>query len=94
MAYKDIASTLLLSKVIGKMKTKRYRIINCDNIIIMQAPKVSPYITQMKAVLSKIMEIEISQLNIKATTTEGLGFSGRGEGVAAESVVLLEKRTI
>ncbi len=92
MTYKDIDSTLLLGQVIQKMKDEGYQIVNCDNVIVMQKPKVSPYIVQMRQKLSKIMEIEINQLSIKATTTEGLGFSGRSEGVAAESVVLLEKR--
>lgn len=93
MAYKDIASTLLLEQVIGKTNEAGYRIVNCDNIIIMQRPKVSPYKQRMRERLSGIMKIDISQISIKATTTEGLGFCGRGEGVAAQSAVLLEKRT-
>jgi 2-C-methyl-D-erythritol 2,4-cyclodiphosphate synthase len=92
MRYKDIDSTLLLAQVIQKMKEKGYKIVNCDSVIIMQKPKVSPYMNQMRSKLSKIMEIGMDQLSIKATTTERLGFAGRGEGVAAESIVLLEKR--
>lgn len=92
MRYKDIDSTLLLAQVIEKMKNEGYKIVNCDTVIIMQKPKVSPYMEQMKKKLSKIMEIGMDQLSIKATTTERLGFAGRSEGVAAESIVLLEKR--
>ncbi len=92
MRYKDIDSTLLLAQVIEKMKDEGYKIVNCDTVIIMQKPKVSPYMEQMKKKLSKIMEIGMDQLSIKATTTERLGFAGRSEGVAAESIVLLEKR--
>ena len=91
MQYKDISSLVLLEKVILLMKNSKFKIVNCDNILILEKPKISPYIDLMKNKLSPIMEIEKSSLNIKATTTEGLGFCGRQEGVAAQSIVLLEE---
>ena len=91
MQYKDISSLILLEKVIALMKKKCFKIVNCDNVLILEKPKIFPYIDLMKNKLSPIMGIENSSLNIKATTTEGLGFCGRQEGVAAQSVVLLEE---
>lgn len=91
LRYKDISSLILLEKVITIMKNINYRIVNCDNVLILEKPKIFPYFDLMKNKLSPIMEIDKDSLNIKATTTEGLGFCGRGEGVAAQSVVLLEQ---
>jgi len=91
LRYKDISSLILLEKVITIMKNINYRIVNCDNVLILEKPKIFPYFDLMRNKLSPIMEIDKDSLNIKATTTEGLGFCGREEGVAAQSVVLLEK---
>jgi len=91
MQYKDISSIILLGKVIELMKNNRFKIINCDNVLILEKPKIFPYFDLMKSKLSPLMGIEKSSLNIKATTTEGLGFCGRQEGVSAQSVVLLEE---
>ena len=91
MQYKDISSLILLEKVIALMKNSKFKIVNCDNVLILEKPKIFPYIDLMKNKLSPVMGIERSSLNIKATTTEGLGFCGRQEGVAAQSVVLLEE---
>ena len=90
MQYKGISSLILLEKVIFLMKNSKFKIVNCDNVLILEKPKIFPYIDLMKNKLSSLMGIEKSSINIKATTTEGLGFCGRGEGVAAQSVVLLE----
>jgi len=90
MQYKDISSLILLEKVIALMKNSKFKIVNCDSVLILEKPKIFPYIDLMKNKLSPLMGIEKSSINIKATTTEGLGFCGRGEGVAAQSVVLLE----
>ena len=89
MRYKDISSLILLESVIKLMKERGFKIVNCDNILILEKPKIFPYIDMMKKTLSGAMEIDPCQLNIKATTTEGLGFCGREEGVAAQSIVLL-----
>jgi len=91
MQYKDISSLILLGRVIEMMKNNGYKIINCDNILILEDPKIFPYMDLMKKTLAKPMEISENQINIKATTTEGLGFCGRKEGVAAQSIVLLEE---
>lgn len=91
MTYKNISSLILLEKVIAIMKNSKFKIVNCDNVIILEKPKIFPYIDLMRNKLSPVMGIEKSSLNIKATTTEGLGFCGREEGVAAQSVILLEE---
>jgi len=88
--YKDIDSKILLKKVMMLCKKNDYKLVNTDITIILQKPKISSYITKMKNVLSKIVGLENSRISIKATTTEGLGFIGREEGVASYCVVLLE----
>lgn len=94
MEYKDIDSFELLAIVYNLMKAKGYRIENIDNTIAMQEPKLSPYIEKMREKLSKALELEIECINIKATTTEKLGFEGRGEGASAYSVCLLSSQKI
>lgn len=88
--YKNISSLLLLEEVNKKMKKKGLNIVNIDCILILERPKVSKYFPEMKKRLSGILKISEEAINIKATTTEGLGFCGREEGIAAESAVLLE----
>ncbi len=91
-AYKGIDSKVLLGKVVEIMISNSYEIVNLDTIIMAQKPKLLSYKEAMKSVLCQILGIESDQLNIKATTTEKLGFVGREEGIAAEAVVLLTKR--
>ncbi|MCT4661187.1 MAG: 2-C-methyl-D-erythritol 2,4-cyclodiphosphate synthase [Tissierellales bacterium] len=88
--FKDISSLLLLERVIEEIKLSNMKIINIDAIIIAQKPKMAPYIGDMKKRLACVMGIEENQINIKATTTEKLGFEGRGEGISSQAVVLLE----
>jgi len=88
--YKDISSLLLLEKVKEKMESRKLSIVNIDCILILEKPKIFQYFSEMKKNLSQVLKINKEMINIKATTTEGLGFCGRGEGIAAESVVLLE----
>ena len=90
MKYKDISSLLLLKEVKNKMKIKEYKIENIDCVLILEKPKIFSYIPEMKKKLSKVLEINTDKINIKATTTEGLGFCGREEGIAAQSIVLLK----
>jgi len=90
MKYKDISSLLLLKEVKNKMKIKEYKIENIDCVLIIEKPKIFSYIPEMKKKLSKVLEINTDKINIKATTTEGLGFCGREEGIAAQSIVLLK----
>ena len=87
--YKGINSKKLLKKVIDMVRGKNYEVNNIDVTIMAEYPKLSPHINEMQNILSKVMEIEKDLLSIKATTTEGLGFIGREEGIAATCVVLL-----
>jgi len=90
-AYKDIDSTILLRKVMELVKKEGYRINNLDNTIVAEMPKLTSHIPGMKERLSNVLEILPGQINIKATTTEGMGFCGRGEGISAISIVSLVK---
>lgn len=90
-AYKNIDSRKLLRHVYQLIIDKGYIIGNVDITIIAQAPKMRPYIDQMRAILAQDLICTIEQINVKATTTEKLGFTGRGEGIACEAVVLLTK---
>ena len=87
--YKGADSRILLKEVANLMTNKGYKLGNLDAIIIAQKPKMSPYIEQMKINLAEDLETDISNINIKATTTEYLGFEGRGEGIASQAVCLL-----
>ncbi|MGX6590957.1 2-C-methyl-D-erythritol 2,4-cyclodiphosphate synthase [Cetobacterium ceti] len=91
MAYEGIDSKILLKKVMTLIEEKGYKIINIDSIIVAQRPKLKPYLNQMREVLSEILNINIDQLSIKATTEEKLGFTGSEEGIKSYAVVLLEK---
>ena len=88
--YKGIDSKILLQKVMKLLQDGKYQISNVDVTILLQKPKLRNYIDSMRDTLSNIMEIELSQISIKATTTEGLGFVGREEGVAAHCVCILK----
>ncbi len=89
--FADIDSRILLRRVIALMVERQYNISNIDITIVAQAPKVAEYIAAMKEKLSADMAIPVERINIKATTTEGLGFSGRKEGIATYAVVLLNE---
>ncbi len=91
--YKNISSLILLEKVYNIMLESKYRIGNIDTIIVAQRPKLAPYIEDMKMEISKVLNTSISNINIKATTTEKLGFEGREEGIAAHSACLLVSDT-
>ncbi|MRG87991.1 2-C-methyl-D-erythritol 4-phosphate cytidylyltransferase [Salinibacillus xinjiangensis] len=91
-AFKDADSKELLSQVWEMVKAKGFQLGNIDCTIIAQAPKMAPYINQIRGNLANLLEAEESQINIKATTTEKLGFTGRKEGIAAQAAVLLAKR--
>jgi 2-C-methyl-D-erythritol 2,4-cyclodiphosphate synthase len=91
-AYKGIDSTLLLKKVMELVSNEGYIINNTDNTIVAQRPKLAPHIQNMRDRLTRFLEVPADRINIKATTTEGMGFCGRGEGIAAYSVVSLVKK--
>jgi 2-C-methyl-D-erythritol 2,4-cyclodiphosphate synthase len=89
--YRDIRSTLLLKRVINKVKEKRFHLVNIDATIVAQKPKLSDFISRMVKQIADVLEIEPGRVNVKATTTEGLGFAGRGEGIGAYAVALVEE---
>ena len=89
--WKGISSLILLEQVIATCRDKGFEISNIDTIIVAQKPKLAPYLTEMKKNISQAMDIDIGQINIKATTTEQLGFAGKEEGIAAYAVALLTK---
>ena len=88
--YKGADSRVLLRHVVKLMDDRNYSLGNIDTVIIAQKPKMSPYIEQMKKNLADDLKTDLLNINVKATTTEHLGFEGRGEGIAAQSVCLLE----
>ncbi len=88
-AFKDIDSRILLRKVFSEVKARGFAIGNVDMTIMAQAPKMAPHIQAMRQCIADDLACDISQVNVKATTTEKLGFVGRKEGIAAEAVVLL-----
>lgn len=90
-AYKGINSMILLQHVIDLIKSHHYQIEYMDAVIIAQRPKIAPFIPQMVNNLAEALNVEGSRMNIKATTTERLGFEGREEGIAAQAVVLLQE---
>lgn len=88
--YKGADSRALLREVVKKISEKGYAVENADVTIVAQRPKMSPYIEEMRRNVSEDLNVDIDAVNIKATTTEKLGFEGRGEGISATAVVLLK----
>jgi len=87
--YKNIDSKILLQKVYNLLKSNGYKIGNIDSTVCLQNPKIKTYIDKMQTVLAEILEIDKTQISVKATTTEKLGFEGREEGISAQAVVLI-----
>lgn len=90
--YSGISSLKLLEHVGALLEEHGYQVGNIDGIIIAQRPKMAPHIPQMRENIAGILGIAVSQVNIKATTEEGLGFTGQGEGISSQAVCLLEER--
>lgn len=90
-ALKDISSMILLERTVELVRAKGFQTVNVDATIIAQRPKLAPYIPQMRENVAVRLGIPADRVNIKATTEEGLGFTGSGEGIAAHSVALLEQ---
>lgn len=90
--FKDADSAKLLVHVWNLVKDKGYELVNADCTIIAQKPKMAPYIEDMKIRIAQLLETDIENINVKATTTEKLGFTGRGEGIASQVAVLLQKK--
>ena len=90
--FEGISSLELLSRVKSTMDDHGYSLVNLDSTVVLQSPKISPYIEKMRENIAKILNVEIGQISIKATTEEGMGFCGKGEGSKAMAVVLLAKK--
>lgn len=91
-SIKDIDSRDILKKVILLIQEKKYSIINIDATVICELPKLAPYIDRMKNNIALDCGLDIKAVNVKATTTETLGFTGRGEGIAAQAICLIESQ--
>ena len=91
-SIKDIDSRDILKKVILLIQEKKYLIINIDATVICELPKLAPYIDRMKNNIALDCGLDIKAVNVKATTTETLGFTGRGEGIAAQAICLIESQ--
>lgn len=89
--FKNIDSKILLSKVYDLMVEENYKIINIDCVVSAQKPKFAPYIDSMRKVIAEILNTQIENISIKATTTEGLGYVGKELGISAQAVALIEK---
>ncbi|MGD2056748.1 MAG: 2-C-methyl-D-erythritol 2,4-cyclodiphosphate synthase, partial [Gammaproteobacteria bacterium] len=87
---RDIDSRILLRRVVQLVTSRALRILNTDITIVAQAPQLAPHVDAMRANLAADLQLDAARINIKATTTEGLGFTGRGEGIAAFAIALLQ----
>lgn len=89
--YRGVSSIKLLIEVNKRLREKKYKVNNIDSIIIAEKPKMAPYIEEIRQNISTALNVDIDCINVKATTTESLGFTGKGEGIAAQAVVSVEK---
>jgi len=92
-SYKNIDSRILLEKVYALIKAEGYIINNIDAVVICEQPKLKDHIEQMRSVIAKLLETDIKNISVKATTTEKLGFEGRGEGISAQAVVMVRGKS-
>ncbi|MDR3288903.1 MAG: 2-C-methyl-D-erythritol 2,4-cyclodiphosphate synthase [Peptococcaceae bacterium] len=90
--YRNISSLFLLEQVAALVKGKGYKLGHLDSVIIAQRPILAPYIPAMREILARMLQAELSAVSVKATTTEKLGFEGRGEGISAQAIVSLIRR--
>ncbi|MCO5238087.1 MAG: 2-C-methyl-D-erythritol 2,4-cyclodiphosphate synthase [Chitinophagaceae bacterium] len=91
--YKDIDSKILLQRSFGLIREEGYVIVNIDSTLCLEAPKIKPYVNAMREVIARIVQIDVHDISIKATTTEKMGFAGREEGLMAYATVLLKRDT-
>lgn len=89
-AYKGISSMVLLSRVYSLLQSKGYSVVNADITVIAQAPKLAPHIPAIRENIASCLGTDVDRINVKATTEEGLGFTGSGEGIACHAVCLIE----
>jgi 2-C-methyl-D-erythritol 2,4-cyclodiphosphate synthase len=90
--YAGISSLLLLKQVSGLLDKKNFIIVNIDSTLILEKPKIAPYIPEMRNNIALAVGLEIEKISVKATTTEGLGYTGLGKGVAAHAIVLIDEK--
>ena len=90
--FAGIDSRILLRRVVALLRKERFAVVNADVTVIAQAPRLAPHLDRMCVNLASDLGIDSDAINVKATTTEGMGFAGRGEGIAAHAVVLIEAR--
>ncbi|MEW6189734.1 MAG: 2-C-methyl-D-erythritol 2,4-cyclodiphosphate synthase [Actinomycetota bacterium] len=90
-SYRDISSLTLLSEVKKILTEREYKVVNLDVVVALEEPKIAPFRDEMKGKIAHTLDMERDQVNVKATTTEGLGFTGRREGIAAYAVALVEE---
>lgn len=88
--FKGIDSKILLERTCSMVKERGYKLVNADCTLLLQRPKIAPYINLMRETLASVMGVEVGRVSVKATTTEGAGFVGREEGVAVYATVLLQ----
>lgn len=89
--YENIDSRILLREVTNHIKEKSYKIVNVDATIVAERPKLAPHIPEMRSRIAKDLSTDVNCISVKATTSEGLGFEGQGEGISARAVVLVER---
>jgi 2-C-methyl-D-erythritol 2,4-cyclodiphosphate synthase len=90
--YKDISSIVLLRQIAGSLQTQGWQVGNIDATIVAEHPRLSPFVDQMRERICETLGVGREQIGVKATTTEGLGFAGRGEGIAAYAIALVERK--
>ena len=91
-AYKNIESRILLQRTFELIAAKGYKVVNVDSSLCLEAPKIKPYVNSMQETIASILQVDVSDVSVKATTTEKMGFVGREEGLVAYATVLLEKQ--
>jgi 2-C-methyl-D-erythritol 2,4-cyclodiphosphate synthase len=91
-AYKNIDSKILLQRTFELIAAKGYKVVNVDSSLCLEAPKIKPYVNSMQETIASIVQVDVSDVSVKATTTEKMGFVGREEGLVAYATVLLEKQ--
>jgi 2-C-methyl-D-erythritol 2,4-cyclodiphosphate synthase len=89
--YAGVSSIGLLARVAGLMRERGWRLLDADTVLVMEAPKIAPFREEMRARIAAALGVDVERIGVKATTTEGLGLTGRREGAAAQAVVLLER---
>lgn len=92
ISFKNIDSKILLQKTFDLVSEKNYQVVNIDSTLCLQSPKIKPYVAAMQKTIASILRIQVTDISIKATTTENMGFVGREEGLMAYATVLLQKK--